>query len=117
MKNTIIICLLVIMGCKDKTQANIEISKTDSFKNSLIGKWGGSEENGCVWEITRDSLYYYDQNKSYPYAIVGNDLVINMGESKPRLKDVSVKRDTLFFYTKVSMEKEIYGLTKAFRCK
>lgn len=104
-------------GCKDRKQPNIAVSTTDSLKNSLIGKWGGEEENSCVWEITQDSIYYYDQNKSYPYTILEKDLVIKMGESQPKLKDISVKKDTLFFYTRVSMENEVYGLTKAFRCK
>ena len=40
-----------------------------------------------------------------------------MGESKPILKNISVNKDTLFFYLSVSEDNEIYGLTKAFRCK
>jgi hypothetical protein len=48
---------------------------------------------------------------------VGNDFIVNIGESMLKLKEVFVKTDTLLFYTRVSMEKEIYGLTKAFRCK
>ena len=57
------------------------------------------------------------KNKSNPYTILENDLVINMGALKPRLKNISVNKETLFFYLSVSEEKEIYELTKAFRCR
>ena len=57
------------------------------------------------------------KNKSYPYIILENDLVINMGALKHILKNISVNKDTLFFYLSVSDGKEIYGLTKAFRCR
>ena len=56
------------------------------------------------------------KNKSYPYVILENDLVINMGALQPRLKNISVNKETLFFYLNVSEGKEIYRLTKAFRC-
>jgi hypothetical protein len=91
------------------------ISSTDSLKKSLIGKWGG--DSNCGWEITVDSFHNYEQGKSYPYKIAENDLIVDMGQSQFVLKDVSVKEDTLFFLSRVSMEREIYGLVKAFRCK
>ena len=46
------------------------------------------------------------KNKSYPYTILENDLVINMGALQPRLKNISVKKETLFFYLRVSKEKK-----------
>ena len=57
------------------------------------------------------------KNKSNPYTILENDLVINMGALKPILKNISVNKETLFFYLSVSKEKEIYGLIKAFICR
>ena len=57
------------------------------------------------------------KNKSNPYTILENDLVINMGALQPRLKNISVNKETLFFYLSVSKEKEIYGLIKAFICR
>jgi hypothetical protein len=115
MKFKVIICLLIIIACKDKNQPNFEISRTDSIKNTLIGKWG--DESNCGWEITVDSFHNYEQDKSYPYKIAENDLVVDTGQSQFILKDVSVKEDTLFFLSRVSTEREIYGVVKAFRCK
>ena len=46
------------------------------------------------------------KNKSYPYIILENDLVINMGALQPRLKNISVKKETLFFYLSVSKDKK-----------
>ena len=57
------------------------------------------------------------KNKSNPCTILENDLVINMGALKPRFKNISVNKETLFFYLSVSEEKEIYGLIKAFICR
>lgn len=112
-----IIFLMFIYSCKG-TDAKIKtISSIDSFKNSLIGKWGGADESEPVWRITHDSFYYYDQNKSYPYEIIGNDLVINDGLSKAHLRNISVNKDTLFFETRISLEKEIYGVVMGFRHK
>jgi hypothetical protein len=117
MKSSFIICLLIITSCQRAKNDHIEISRADSMKNSLIGKWGGLNERTPVWKFSHDSIYYYDQDKSYPYSIIGNDLVINMGEKQPKLKNIAVYKDTLFFYTIISSEKEVYGLTKAFRYK
>ena len=46
------------------------------------------------------------KNKSNPCTILENDLVINMGALQPRLKNISVKKETLFFYLSVSKEKK-----------
>lgn len=77
-------------------------------KNSLIGKWGGLDEDGPVWRITHDSIYNFGDNKNCPYEIIGNDLVFDDGQSKPHLRNISVIKNTLFFEIRVSIEKEIY---------
>lgn len=117
MRNVFIICLVICVSCKNKKPQIIKVSKIDSIRSSLVGKWGGRDGRKPVWKITQDSIYYYSQDKSYPYTILENDFVIDMGESKFRMKDISVKDDTLFFYLSVSMRNDIYGFTKAFRCK
>ena len=50
-------------------------------------------------------------------AILENDFMINVDESKPTLKKISVRKDTLFFYSSLSVENEIYGLIKVFGCR
>ena len=52
------------------------------------------------------------KNKSNPYTILENDLVINMGALQPRLKNISVKKETLFFYLSVSKEKKFTNWQK-----
>jgi hypothetical protein len=115
MKKQFFIFLLLFTACQQKKPAIIKISIEDSFRNSLIGKWGGLNESHPVWKISHDSVYYYSQNKSYPYSIAGNDLIIDEGLEQPLLKNVSVIKDTLFFYSIVSTEEEIYQVVRSFR--
>ena len=107
--------LLLIYGCQSgNSNVNI-ISRTDSFRNSLIGKWGALGEGGPVLRITHDSIHYYSENRSYPYEIIGNDLVFDNGQSKPNFKNISVIKDTLFFDMRASVEREVYIKIRAFR--
>ncbi len=62
-KNGFFICLLIITGCQQKQEGNIKLSRVDSLKNSLIGKWRGLNESRPVFKITRDSIYSYAHNK------------------------------------------------------
>ena len=109
--------LVLVSSCRNNSSKVSAIPRVDSIKSSLIGKWGGSDESGAVWRITHDSIYSYNDNKSYPYEIIGNDLVFYNGQSKPHLRNISVIKDTLFFESRVSLENEIYGVVKSFRNK
>ena len=64
MRKIFIICLMVCAGCENKTPQVIKVSRIDSFRNSLVGKWGGRDERKPVGKITQDSIYYYSQDKS-----------------------------------------------------
>ena len=89
MKNEFLICLIILSSCQGKTN-NTKVkttSQVDSFRNSLIGKWGGLKESNPVWKITHDSIYYYGQDKSYAYEVEGNDLVWEFDSSQVRLKN------------------------------
>ena len=72
--------------------------KVDDLKTKLIGHWGGLGEDGPVWEIKNDSIYYYQEKKTYPYQIVDKDLVIERPESKGVLRNISVTKDAMIFY-------------------
>lgn len=109
--------LLLIYSCQNGNLNAKIVSRIDSFRNSLIGKWGGPDESGPALKITHDSIYYYNENKSYPYEIIGNDLVFDNGQSKPHFKNISVMKDTLFFYLKASVEHEAYIMVRATRYK
>lgn len=117
MKNSFIICLLIIAACQHKEVANNKNNRIDSLKKTLIGNWGGFDEDDPIWKITYDSIYAYSENKSYPYSIIETDLVINMNKSYPKLKHISVNKDTLFFYLPANIQETTYILTKAFRHK
>ena len=79
------------------------------MKNKLIGKWGRLAEEGPVFYITSDSIYYYDKLKSFSYEILNGDVIINFPTSKGRLKRVAVINDTMFFFD------EFPDTIKAFR--
>ncbi len=110
-------CMFFFTSCKQNKTSVIQISREDSFRNSLIGKWGGLNEGNPVWKISYDSVFYYNQNKSYPYSIAGNDLIIDEGPAQPLFKNISVHKDTLLYYVRVSLEEEIYMVVRSFRYK
>jgi hypothetical protein len=92
---------MILIGCN--TQQPVESkaktsSKLDSLKNALLGRWGGLGEESPVWEITMDSIYYFQELKSYRYEILNNNFIIYRQESKGILKNISVIKDTMTFY-------------------
>ena len=111
MKFFYILTLLYFGSCDtQKTHSRTEdkLNKADSLKSRLLGKWGGLGEDSPVWEIKLDSIYYYQENKSYPYQIMENDLVIERGGSSGILSDISVVEDTLNFYDEQGLSIKAY---------
>jgi len=92
--------ILFFVSCNNQPSKNVakKVTEIDSLKNTLVGEWGGLGENSPVWEINVESIYYYQENKSYPYEIIDKDLVIDRFESKGVLRNISVAKDTLTFY-------------------
>lgn len=110
-----IICVLYILffSCNNNSSNKLtkQLTKIDSLKNTLIGQWGGPGENSPVLEINVDSIYYFEEKKSYPYKIFDSDLVIERLESKGVLRNISVTEDTLTFYDEQGL------ITKGYRFK
>jgi hypothetical protein len=104
-------------SCQNGSRKIPKISRVDSIKNSLLGKWGGPGEDSPVTKITYDSIHNFQEKKSYAYTIIGNDLVFDNGQSKSYMKNISVTKDTLSFEVRVSLEKEIYMTVRAIRFK
>lgn len=71
--------------------------QVDSLKIKLQGQWGGLEEDSPVLEITYDSIYYFEEKKSYSYQIIGKDLIIHRTQSVGVLRNISVLKDTMTF--------------------
>ena len=115
MKIIFFLTVLIWSSCKEtsnKRNTNSEsISSEDSLKNTLIGRWGGLGENRPVFDIKKDSIYYFKRNAAYPYKIVNNNFLIDLPETVGILNNVSVAKDTLFFYDEQGI------LTKGYRFK
>ncbi len=106
--------LILFVACNTaQKDADIDkISKTeDSIQNNFVGKWGGLGEALPVWDIRKDSIYYYQYSKAYAYKIINKNMVINFGNSVALLKNITVKNDTLFFIDDVGL------LIKGYRFK
>ncbi|HEX4876774.1 MAG TPA: hypothetical protein VFV31_08900 [Chitinophagaceae bacterium] len=94
-----LITILLFVGCtSQRSEDSNNIAKIDSLKTTLLGQWGGLGEASPVLEIKSDSIYYFEEKKSYPYEIIGTDLVIRRAEYIGVLKNISVLQDTMTFY-------------------
>ena len=98
----LILCTLIFSACNDNYEnANQESKKNyqtqNVIQNSIIGKWGGLGEATPVWDIRKDSIYYFQHFRAYAYEIINNNMIINFGKSSTELKDIHIKNDTLYF--------------------
>lgn len=95
-----LLIILYLIGCTEssnkKDNQRKRISSNDTAK-SIIGKWGGLNEEQPVFEIRKDSIYYYQTDKIFSYTMIGKDLVIDFIESKGVLKKIHREADTLIF--------------------
>ena len=117
MKYIYLIYLPILVGCQQKEQTNQKTPVVDNLKRNLIGEWGGFDQGRPVWKITSNSIYFYNDKRFYAYTIKGSDLFVEEISNIPMMKNISINKDTLFFYSRASVDKEVYMLTKAFRHK
>jgi len=114
MKLISFLLILSLTACNEHVESSkmpIVISKEDSIKNTLIGRWGGLGESNPVWEIRKDSIYYFQHSRAYFYKILNHDLIIDFRETQAKFLNINVIKDTLFF-----SDEQGY-LTKAYRFK
>ena len=100
MKRIVILILIFCISCNSPHSNNVvtkNFSKADTLKSLLIGEWGGLGEDSPVWKFSEDSIYYFQEKRSYAYKVLNNDLVIKRDESEGILKNISVKKDTMTF--------------------
>ena len=104
---------MLFSACKNNsaTKEPTVTTTRDSLVSTILGKWGG-EEGKPVWEIKKDSIYYYNQNKSYYYLIHDKDMIVLYKEGPYMLHNIHTVNDTLFF--DINSEGMV---TKAFRIK
>ena len=100
MKIIYIILFTFFVSCNNTDQNDAMIKKltiVDTLKTKLLGQWGGREESAPVWEIRVDSIYYYEEKRTYQYKLLNKDLIIERDESKGILRNISVIEDTMTF--------------------
>lgn len=110
---TIYLGLIFFISCQEhfnsKNQYVKKITPEDSLKETLVGQWGGLGEDSPVWEIKKDSIYYFQRSTAYAYRILNGDFLISFPEATGIFKKIYVVKDTLFFLN------EQGGLIKGYR--
>ncbi len=97
-KLILVIILTLILGCYHvKTNGEENPDNINLLRARLIGKWGGPGEKGPVWKFSRDSIYYYERDCSYPYKLNGDTLNVKFPDrsSITVFGKISVTKDTL----------------------
>ncbi len=92
--------LIFILSCNTKKNELDKNKKfqTDSFLSvNILGKWGGLGEASPVWDIRKDSIYYFQHSKAYAYKVINKNIIIQFENSSAVLKNIKVNNDTLFF--------------------
>ena len=97
MKPFYLVCILFFFSCNEQNKSTQKLSYEDTIKNILIGKWGGSSDSLPVWEIRKDSIYYFEHSRAHPYKIVGHNMIISLPANQGKLGDIHVIKDTFFF--------------------
>src|SRR4051794_7455350 len=84
------------ISCISHTELSNHQTKSDSLRNTLIGKWGGLG-NKPTFQIKQDSIYFFEQSTAYSYKIINHDMVIHYPQIEGVLRNIYVLKDTLFF--------------------
>jgi hypothetical protein len=101
MKYFWLISSYLVVSCNNQTPNEVESNKPttiDLLSTKLIGEWGGLNSDIPVWEITSDSIYYFNENKTYHYRITEGAMVIDRTDEKLTFSNISIIADTLIFY-------------------
>ena len=113
MKSIKVVLILLIISCNRSVnrspQQDLSTSTRDSLISTLVGKWG-TDEGKPIWEIKKDSLYYFSEKKSYYYLLHNKDLVVLYKEAPFILTDAHVLNDTLFFKIHDSITVETFRI-------
>ena len=100
MKNFKIVIFVLFISCnQNKTEtvkSALSGNTNDSLTSALMGKWG-TFDGEPIWEIKKDSLYYFSEKKSYYYLIHNKDIIVLYKEGPFMLSNIHFSKDTLFF--------------------
>ena len=110
----ILIVIIVFAACKNTSpnnkEKNVYVITNDSLISTIVGKWGG-ETGKPVLKIEKDSIYYFNEKKSYYYLFHDKDMIVLYKEGPFMLGNIHTLNDTLFF------EINHGNITKAFRIR
>ncbi|QNL20549.1 hypothetical protein HZR84_00810 [Hyphobacterium sp. CCMP332] len=101
----IVFCVIIfIIQCNSKSQNqtkfNNQENQTDyqNFKSQLIGVWGEQGEENALFQISNDSIYYFDHmDNPLAYELKEGVLAINYSGQILKNKIVKLNSDTLQF--------------------
>ena len=94
----------IFLSCNEQNKSFQKVSSEDYIKNILIGKWGGSSDSLPVWEIRKDSIYYFEHSRAYPYKILDHNMIISLPENQGILGNIHIIKDTFFFTLHLGVE-------------
>jgi hypothetical protein len=93
-----IVLTVVLPACNNSRKEDIANGKKDNtLKAALIGQWRSPAKQRPTYDITEDSIYHFGQDKTYPYKLENNDLILIENGFQVRLSNIIVMRDTLVF--------------------
>jgi hypothetical protein len=96
-KTTLSLLLCIILTCCNSSDIP-KHTNPNSLQKNIIGKWGGAEGESAIWEIKSDSIYYFEEQKSYACRLSGDSLMVDYKEGTFYLRDITVVNDTMVFY-------------------
>ena len=96
MKYVYLVFITFLFSCSEQNKSVQKVSFEDTIKNILIGKWGGASDNLPVWQIGKDSIYYFEHSRAYPYKIVGHNMIISLPINQEKLGNIHIIMNTLF---------------------
>lgn len=92
----VVIVLLMVVGCKDKPQANAVASENKEAKKMLQGIWVDDETSEVVFRVKGDTIFYPDSTSVPAYfKIVGDTLV--MGAQHDRYPVTKMSANLFWF--------------------
>jgi hypothetical protein len=104
----IFIIVLIITSCNDKQSE--QKRKQLNLQAAFMGQWIDSLTGHATFEVRKDSIYYFDYYRAYPYIIKDDSLTIYFPDKSTK-GELIIDKDTATF-----VERE-FGNTKMVRFK
>jgi len=87
--------ILALTNCTQKNKTQSIDSPKLFDKAQLIGIWTDRTTENATFQITRDSVYYVDSDKTFMYKIKNDSIVIDYIEFSGSYKILKLNEDSL----------------------